>query len=122
MLSCKEAAYKAGAGPAPHALSLVMEGTLASGWAVTAAGRPESVVARWEVTADSILSLAVLDSPEKAREILTGSRQGSLEALTPPAAVDSKRAIGNSDACLRHPSRPTPGARRSNVVRQLAVP
>ncbi len=83
VLSCKEAAYKAGAGPAPYALSLVMEGTLASGWAVTAAGRPESVVARWEATSDSILTLAVLDSPEKAWTVLDRLAAGVARGLDP---------------------------------------
>ena len=60
VLSCKEAAYKAWNDPGGvHELSLTMHGSGVSGWAVRDDVHPEMVVASWEVSGGSILTLAV---------------------------------------------------------------
>lgn len=60
VLSCKEAVYKAwDASGGAHELSLTMHGCAVSGWAVRDGIHPEMVVASWEVSGGSILTLAV---------------------------------------------------------------
>ena len=94
VLSCKEAAYKAGAGSAPQDIPLVMQGGLWSGQAVTASGLPESVV-RWETLADSILAVAVLGPSDEAGSILEQlAARMPWGPLPRDPSVDSKRAIG----------------------------
>jgi phosphopantetheinyl transferase (holo-ACP synthase) len=70
VLSCKEAVYKAwDASGAVHELSLAMHGRGVRGRAVTVGIDPE-VVALWEVSNGSILSLAAAAPGEWAWELL----------------------------------------------------
>lgn len=70
VLSCKEAVFKAwGASGEVHELSLTMHRSGARGRAVTVGIDPE-VVALWEVSNDSVLSLAAAAPAEWAWELL----------------------------------------------------
>jgi hypothetical protein len=76
VLSCKEAVYKAwSASGEVHELSLMMHGRGARGRAVTVGIDPE-VVALWEVSSGSILSLAVAAPAEWAWGLLEGILEG----------------------------------------------
>jgi hypothetical protein len=97
VLSCKEAVYKAwSASGEVHELSLTMHGRGARGRAVTVGIDPE-VVALWEVSSGSILSLAVAAPAEWAWELLE-----RIPSERPPVpGQGGARPLGRSSAARR---------------------
>jgi phosphopantetheinyl transferase (holo-ACP synthase) len=91
VLSCKEAVYKAwGASGETHELSLAMHGRGVRGGAVTVGMHPE-VVALWEVSNGSILSLAAAAPAERGWELL--ERILGERSPVPGWAVPGSRSI-----------------------------
>jgi phosphopantetheine--protein transferase-like protein len=71
VLSCKEAVYKAWATPGgAHELILAMRGSTASGRATSDRFAPVRLEAAWEVSRDSILTLAVAAFAGEAGSVL----------------------------------------------------
>lgn len=96
VLSCKEAAYKAGAGAvAAHELSLAMQGHGTAGRAVLRGPRAAQVVVSWELCEGSVRAFAV------------AARGGAARGLAERVLVGWQRAlprhlIANSDVLPRH--------------------
>jgi phosphopantetheinyl transferase (holo-ACP synthase) len=126
VLSCKEAVYKAwGASGEVHELSLTMQGHGAKGRAV-AVGMEPQVVALWEVSNGSILSLAAAAPAEWAWGLLErilggGSRVRAVLGWRSIRYGPTRRLV-TSDALLPHLARSRPRIDSANAVRQHAVP